>query len=177
LLIGTSTVHAVTVDVPVVAVKTISAADGAAHILLQTKDLSFLNGMLIKRATLTMSLPGLVPLENLDVQVYAVTAKWDPASVTWDAPWAQAGGDWSLDHYHTVRLEAGQPAKELRLDVSSIIQTIADGDASDNGLILTTAPHENGGKFRPADMALFGASPQGALTVSYLDVPKAIATE
>jgi hypothetical protein len=127
--------------------------------------------MVVTRATLTVALAGLTPSNALDVQVYALNTAWDATSATWSAPWTQAGGDVSLDHYQTVRLEAGRPAKELRFDVSSIVQTIAEGSAADNGLILTAAPYRNAGRLDSNELALFGQSPQAALTVSYLDLP------
>jgi hypothetical protein len=146
--------------------KVISRQDGDARVLLRPSDLSFLEGKLVTGARLEIDLPARTPSESLDLKIYAISRSWD-ASASWDTPWQEPGGDWSLDYFNTARLTEGRAASRVRFDVSSIVRSFADGDAANHGFILMPAGHHNGGRFRSEDLELLGDDPEVTLTVSY----------
>jgi hypothetical protein len=143
------------VQVPIAETGVISDRAGNTRILMKPGDLSAFEDRLITWAGLTFTLPGLPAARDLPVRVYPLTTDWSAATVTWDAPWGGAGGDFDDAYFDTVVVQAGSREASLSLDVTSIVRAIVEGEYGRYGFLITV-PSYDGEGFRPTDLATLG---------------------
>lgn len=154
------------VTFPLVHVRQIASDAGVSRVLLDPGDISALNGELVTSAFLRLPLPGHAPVEDLDIVVHALRTGWDGQGVGWRTPWVRPGGDLDSRYSHTVRLGKGREAAAFALDVTLMLQEMADGVAGKNGFLLTI-PAGRGDGFAAADRVVLGSLAQGELEVTF----------
>jgi hypothetical protein len=163
--------EAVTTTVSLGGASAIVMPGGQGRILLEAGDLSFLEGKVVTRAALKITVGNAAPTQDLELRVGAISTAWSAGNATWYSPWNEPGGDWDPANVRVVHLVAGRPVGTVRCDVSPIVRDIADGEAADYGLILMAAPSHNEGRLATSELAWFGGSPTVTLEVSYRSLP------
>ncbi|MGQ0722569.1 MAG: DNRLRE domain-containing protein [Candidatus Eiseniibacteriota bacterium] len=156
--------HADPVAVSIVETSVISDRSGNTRVLVKPGDLSSFEDQFITAATLSFTLPGLQALRDLPVRVYLLATEWSAGTVTWDAPWAAPGGDFDDAHYDTVVLASGSREETLRLDVTSLVRAIVEGEYGRYGFLITVPAYDGTG-FRGADLAALGTLTGATLEV------------
>jgi hypothetical protein len=164
LLVGTASAERM--EFPLAHVRLISNQGGAARILLDPGDISVLDGELVTSAFLRIPLPGNAPEQDLDVVVNALDTAWVGRDAGWESPWNHAGGDLDVRYAHTVRLGRGRPASRVSIDVTLMVQEMADGMSGKNGFLLTV-PRSRGDGFDSAGRSVLGSMDQGKLEVTF----------
>ena len=154
------------VEFPLAQVRLITSEAGAARILLDPGDISVLDGELVTSAFLRIPLPGNVPDQDLDVVVYALDTAWAGQDARWNTPWSRPGGDLDGTYAHTVRLGKERAATSLVIDVTLIVQEMADGVSGKHGFLLTV-PRSRGDGFTASNRELLGSLEAGKLEVTF----------
>ena len=93
------------------------------------------------------------------IDIYPIMTDWtDKASVTWNDPWNEAGGDYSnsyLSSNYTLLPERG--FEEISIDITEIVRAWTNGELANHGIVLLaskeisardvkhTVDHENAG--------------------------------
>jgi hypothetical protein len=154
------------IEFPLAQVRLITSDAGAARILLDPGDISVLDGELVTSAFLRMPLPGELPDQDLDVVVYALDTAWAGQDARWNTPWSRPGGDLDATYAHTVRLGKERVATSLVIDVTLMVQEMADGVSGKHGFLLTV-PRSRGDGFTAANRQLLGSPESGKLEVTF----------
>ena len=174
LLVGSTTsALAGTRSLAIDSARILERQDGAARLVLKVEDLSYLQGRIVKSATLEIPLPGgRAAGRDLNLHVYAAARPWSPGTVTWDSPWTRAGGDWTLDHYSITSVGAGERPSVLRFDVSAIVREVAAGREANLGFFVLPGGGEEGGVFDSTDRELLGSLSGARLEVNSTRGPR-----
>lgn len=144
---------------------------GEHRILLAVGEENWLSQAYIEDAHLVFDLPadlsGL-PLEPLEVQVYAISSAWD-ASVTWRGGWSRDGGDIDEDVFARSRIHFDRADGKVRIPVGGVLRQSVQGGGV-YGLLLTVAPYHGRG-LRTEQMALLTNATAAQVEVNWSPRP------
>jgi hypothetical protein len=139
---------------------------GEVRVLLAPAAIDGLEDELITSAFLELPLPGLAPEEDIEIALHAVATPWRGRAYSWQSPWQRPGGDVEEAYSHVVTLPKGEPANELRLDVTEIVQDMVDGELGKNGFLIAPAAWRGEG-FRVPELGVLGPLATGKLVITY----------
>jgi hypothetical protein len=155
-------------ELPLQAIRPIASESDEARVLLDPGDLSVLDGELVVSAFLELSLPPVATERDVELRVGSVTTDWEGETPTWTHPWSRPGGDVDTKYAHTVALGRTNASGRLLVDVTQILQEIADGRAGKHGFMLTASARRVG--FSPEEMSRLGSLSGTILRVDYRQI-------
>ncbi len=160
-------------ELPLGTATIISSEAGAARVLFRAPDLAALGDPLIFSAHLEFTLPRAATGPETYVQVNAITRDWATGSVSWTSPWTRAGGDRDDTYFRSGQVDA--EATALRLDVTSLVRAMVEGEIESYGFMLSV-PYGVGEGFRAAELSRLGTLSAGRLVVEHRQfrAPKAV---
>lgn len=164
LLFAAGPAAAERVEFPLGTATVISGETGQARILFRVPDLSALGDPLIFSAHLEFTLPRAAAGPEVYVQVNAITRDWAAGSVGWTSPWTRAGGDRDDTYFRSGQVDA--EATALRLDVTSLVRAMMEGEVESYGFMLSV-PYGVGEGFRAAELSRLGTLSAGRLVVEH----------
>jgi hypothetical protein len=147
-------------------VRVIANEGGVGRVLIQPTDLSMLSGELVTSAFLRLPLSGVEAAADLDIVIHALDRGWSGMGAGWASPWARPGGDLDSRYSHTVRVGRGRARTEIAIDVTLMVQEMADGLSEENGFLLTV-PRSRGDGFTASERTVLGTLEGGTLEVTF----------
>lgn len=166
VLMGTGA-QALEERIPIVRAAVLEAPrTGETRFLLDIGSLDAVRNERILSARIRIPLPGLIPGQELPLELYGLTTSWRGAVPTWTTPWTRPGGDLDVASAAFRGLEGGSRVTTLELDVTHIIRAMAEGDVAENGFMLVPAETDRDG-FDEGERAILGALMGGELVISY----------
>jgi hypothetical protein len=144
----------------------IANARGESRVLFRFDRLDALREELVTSAWVSLPLPGLVPMADVNVEIYGLATSWEGRQPTWNTPWSTPGGDIEDTDSFEVTLYEGERVRLLRLDVTHMIRGMVEGTFPENGFILTARAGGREG-FTALESAVLGGLQGGKLIIDY----------
>ena len=140
---------------------------GRSRVLFEIPSLQEYREEWVSSATLILDLPpGSFPGE-VELLVDAVATPWG-GSATWSSPWTHPGGDVEGQTGDGTTLAAGPSPSQVRLDVTTALRGMVEGDLGEYGLIVYPSDPAKAGFTAAESQVLASANGTLALRVRSL---------
>lgn len=151
---------------------TILDGEGHARILAHWTPLAQGERVAIRRAILRFELQNAAIDRSTTLMVYPLTRAWNASSVRWTEGWAEPGGDIDHDSWSHTRLDLGRSAGPIEIDITRVVESIAESSDPIHGFLVTVDASEGAG-LRESDLPRLAGIAQASIEVDWRLVPPA----